>query len=329
MGKPLANYPGKNTGSLMMEPLVSIIIPSFNYAHLIAETLESIIKQRFANWECIVVDDGSTDDTATVVRQFIAAHPKYKIIFHPVKNGGTSAAKNTGIKLSQGKYLQFLDADDLLSEDKLNIQVALAEKLNGGLVFSRAAFFIDDDQGRRIVQKYPEGFLAAATLQDFALFKRLIINNILTINTPLVEKRVVVAAGLFDEALKNNEDWLLWFRVALLHPRFIFDEDERSLALIRLHGNSAINNKQQMFLGEVLVRMDMAGALSNQKESREQRYLKRLNLDLLALHEVRSLQISKGLRYIFSSFARNPLHGGVLLTKGMLRLGIRFYKNFR
>ncbi|MFD2284865.1 glycosyltransferase [Pedobacter petrophilus] len=329
MGEPLENHSAKNTGSFMIEPLVSIIIPSFNYAHLIVETLESIIKQRYANWECIIVDDGSTDHTAVVVRQFIAAHPGYHIIFHPVKNGGTSAAKNTGIALSKGKYLQFLDADDLLSEDKLSIQADLAERFGAGLVFSKADYFVDDAAGRNIVQKYPEGFLAKETLKDFALFKRIIVNNVLTINSPLVEKKLIVAAGMFDPELKNNEDWMLWFKVALLHPHFIFDGDDRSAALIRLHGNSAINNKKNMFLGEVVVRTNIDAALSQLEVGHENTYLKRLNLDLLALHEVRSLQISKGLRYIFSSFAGNPLHGGGLLMKGMLRLGIRLYRNVR
>ncbi|MFW0714259.1 glycosyltransferase family 2 protein [Pedobacter sp. N23S346] len=313
----------------MMEPLVSIIIPSFNYAHLIIETLESIVCQCYKSWECIVVDDGSTDQTTAVVRAFMAEHPGYDIIFHPVKNGGTSAAKNIGIKLAKGKYLQFLDADDLLSEDKLRIQVALAEAAHAGLVFSKAVFFIDDASGRQVLQKYPDGFLATESLRDAALLKRLVINNVFTINSPLVTKDLIVAAGLFDPELKNNEDWMLWFKVALLHPHFIFDGDDRSVAWIRLHGSSAINNKKNMFLGEVVVRTNIDVALSALNISPENTYLKRLNLDLLALHEVRSLEISKGLRYIFSSFARDPWHGGVLLTKGMLRLGIRLYRNIR
>ena len=311
----------------MMEPLVSIIIPSFNYAQLIVETLESIIQQRYANWECIIVDDGSTDQTATVVNEFIAMHPGYPILFHPVVNGGTSTAKNIGISLSKGKYLQFLDADDLLSADKLSIQVAIAERLNAGLVFSRADFFLDDVQGRILVQKYPEGFLATKTLEKFELFKRLIANNILTINSPLVKKELILAAGMFDPALKNNEDWLLWFKVALFHPHFVFDEDDRSAALIRLHGNSAINNKKNMFLGEVVVRTHMDAALSQLSINPENTYLKRLNLDLLALHEVRSLQISKGLHYIFISFAKNPIMNWSLFKNGIFKLGIRLYRH--
>ena len=310
----------------MIKPLVSIIIPTFNYGHLILETLESVIKQRYVHWECIIVDDGSSDDTSEVVARFIMAHPNYSIVFHKVDNGGTSAAKNIGIGLAKGTYLQFLDADDLLSEEKLSIQMDMAQQLDAGLIFSKSVFFIEEAIVRKEVQKYPDDFLATETLHDFNLFKSLINNNILTINSPLVKRELIVAAGLFDQHLKNNEDWLLWFKVALLHPHFIFDGDNRSVALIRVHGNSAINNKTNMFLGEVVVRTYMGQALSTLPQTKEMAELKKLNLDLLALHEVRSLGVSKGLRYIFSSFAKNPVQGWPLLKQGILKLSIRIYK---
>lgn len=312
-----------------MEPLISIIIPAFNYGHLIAETLQSIISQHYENWECIIVDDGSTDHTAKVVAGFIAAHPTYNITFHPVKNGGTSAAKNIGIQLAKGKYLQFLDADDLISKAKLNIQVELAEQLDAGLVFSRAVFFKDEAGERKEIQKYPAGFLATETLHGFELLKRQVTNNILTINSPLVKRELIIAAGLFDQDLKNNEDWLLWFKVALLHPHFIFDGNERTSALIRVHGNSAMTNKKNMFLGEVVVRSNIDQALSARNNLAEKASLKKLNLDLLALHQVRSLGVSKGLRYIFSNFVKNPVQEWPLLKKGILKLGIRMYKTIR
>lgn len=329
MGKPLAGDSGKNTGSFMMEPLVSIIIPAFNYGHLIVETLQSIIKQRYLHWECIIVDDGSTDHTAEVVDGFIAAHPTYRITFHPVKNGGTSAAKNTGIRLAKGKYLQFLDADDLLSAEKLSIQVALAETSGAGLVFSKAVFFVGQATEREEIHKYPAGFLATKTLSGFELLKRLVTNNIFTINSPLVKKELVMAAGLFDQDLRNNEDWLLWFKVAMLHPQFIFDGDDRSCAWIRIHGNSAINNKKNMFLGEVVVRTHMDQALSTWHDPKAMLLLKKLNLDLLALHEVRSLSVLKALGYIFSNFVKNPVQEWPLLKNGLLKLGIRMYKTIR
>ncbi|MCX2432326.1 glycosyltransferase family A protein [Pedobacter sp. GR22-10] len=329
MGKPLAGDSRKNTGSFMMEPLVSIIIPAFNYGHLIVETLQSVIKQRYLHWECIIIDDGSTDHTAEVVAGFIAAHPTYRITFHPVKNGGTSAAKNAGIRLAKGKYLQFLDADDLLSAEKLSIQVALAETSGAGLVFSKAVFFTGEATAREEIQKYPAGFLATETLSGVELLKRQVTNNILTINSPLVKKELVIAAGLFDQDLKNNEDWLLWFKVAMHHPHFIFDGDDRSCALIRVHGKSAINNKRNMFLGEVVVRNHMDQALSTLQDPKAMAWLKKLNLDLLALHEVRSLSVLKAFGYIFSNFVKNPLQEWPLLKKGMLKLGIRMYKTIR
>lgn len=313
--------------SITTAPLVSIIIPSYNYGHLILDTLESILRQHYQNWECIIVDDGSTDHSAEIVTNFIAKHPNYNIRFYPVENGGTSAAKNIGIKYSQGKYLQFLDADDLLSEDKLSTQVALAEASAAALIFSRVVFFRDEPSGRQLVQRYPRGFLATESLENRALLKRLVTNNILTINSPLVRKNLILEAGQFDQHLRNNEDWLLWFKVALLNPCFHYDGDERSVALVRLHGNSAMNNQKKMFLGEVVVRSNMEAALSGWRNEAEGLSLRKLNSDLLALHQVRSLEFSKGLRYIFSSFAKKPVQEWSLLKRGLLKLCIRLYRN--
>ncbi|RZK61034.1 MAG: glycosyltransferase family 2 protein, partial [Pedobacter sp.] len=218
-----------------MKSLVSIIIPSFNYGHLIRETLLSIVKQTYTHWECIIVDDGSTDHTDTVVEQFIQEHPNQQFTYLKVANAGTSAAKNTGIGLAKGDFIQFLDADDLLSEEKLAIQIQIAEEKAAKLIFSRSVYFMDGAAVQQNVQKYPMGFLAEESLYGAKLLNRMITNNILTISSPLVKKSLVVEAGMFDQDLRNNEDWLFWFRVAVLNPAFIFDEDKRSITFIRTH----------------------------------------------------------------------------------------------
>jgi len=310
----------------MKEPLVSIIIPSYNYAHLIEETLFSVVRQRYQNWECIIIDDGSTDQTVSVVNNFISQYPTHSFTFKVVENGGTSATKNQGIQLAQGKYVQFLDADDLLSEEKLAHQVALAERENTGLVFSGSKFFAGQFAQPEIIQKYPEGFLATKTLEKKNLFEHLVRNNILTINSALVSKELVVKAGMFDADLKNNEDWLFWFKVAQLHPKFIFDDNPKSIAWIRVHGNSAMTNHAKMFNGEVVVRQYMDEVFSNAGNSEDQKHLKKLNLDLLALHQIRSLSIAAGMKYIFSSFIRNPVQGFALLWQGAFKLSVRFIK---
>lgn len=104
-----------------MKKLVSIIIPAFNAEKFIAATLESVIAQTWQHWELIVVDDGSTDKTSAVVKEYARQHVGIKYFFQ--KNKGCSAAKNAGIQHASGEFIQYLDADDILSADKIEEQV--------------------------------------------------------------------------------------------------------------------------------------------------------------------------------------------------------------
>lgn len=105
-------------------PLVSIIIPTYNRAHIIGETLDSIIAQTYTNWECIVVDDGSTDDTDEVLKKYIQKDGRFRYLKRPEnrKRGG-NAARNYGFENSIGDYIQWFDSDDYMMVDKLESQI--------------------------------------------------------------------------------------------------------------------------------------------------------------------------------------------------------------
>lgn len=99
-------------------PLVSIIIPTFNRAHLIGETLDSVIAQTYKNWECIVVDDGSTDDTDKLLAKYIAQDSRFQYHHRPKDRlPGGNAARNYGFELSKGDYIQWFDSDDIMLPD--------------------------------------------------------------------------------------------------------------------------------------------------------------------------------------------------------------------
>ena len=108
------------------QPLVSIIIPTFNRAHLIGETLDSVLAQTYTNWECIVVDDGSTDATGDLMESYVKKDTRFRYHHRP-KNRltGGNAARNYGFELSKGEYLNFFDSDDLMDINKISIQVNL------------------------------------------------------------------------------------------------------------------------------------------------------------------------------------------------------------
>lgn len=100
---------------------VSIIIPAYNASCYIAATIESVLEQVWENWELIIINDGSVDDTAAVIKPYLNDS---RIIYHEQENKGCSGAKNTGLHIATGQFIQYLDADDLLSPDKISEQVA-------------------------------------------------------------------------------------------------------------------------------------------------------------------------------------------------------------
>ncbi|GAA5036478.1 hypothetical protein GCM10011506_30400 [Marivirga lumbricoides] len=108
----------------MTNPLVSIIIPSFNRETLISETLDSVINQTYENWECIVVDDGSTDDTINTIERRIKKDFRIKLFSRERSPKGASTCRNIGIENSKGDYIIFLDSDDLLKDDCIAIRVS-------------------------------------------------------------------------------------------------------------------------------------------------------------------------------------------------------------
>jgi glycosyltransferase involved in cell wall biosynthesis len=122
-------------------PFVSIIIPAYRAERFIAETLDSVVNQSHTEWEAFVVDDGSGDKTVDMARKFESG--KLSVIVQ--KNQGACVARNKGLALSSGKYIQFLDADDVLSYDKLEQQVDVLEKNPGCLAISPTVHFMDGE----------------------------------------------------------------------------------------------------------------------------------------------------------------------------------------
>jgi glycosyltransferase involved in cell wall biosynthesis len=127
-------------------PLVSVIIPAFNAGRFIRETLDSVTRQTWPSMEVFVIDDGSQDDTVSVARTYESAN--LKVIEQP--NSGACVARNRGLSLSSGKYIQFLDADDVLSADKIEWQVKTLERNPGFLAVSPTVHFMNGQDYRQM-----------------------------------------------------------------------------------------------------------------------------------------------------------------------------------
>jgi glycosyltransferase involved in cell wall biosynthesis len=120
------------------QPLVSIIIPTYNRAHLIGVTLHSVVSQTYLNWECIIVDDGSSDNTDEVVGEYVKKDSRFKYYHRPEEHLlGGNGARNYGFKMSKGEYVNWLDSDDLFSENKIDDQVKLNNKARFGVVTNK------------------------------------------------------------------------------------------------------------------------------------------------------------------------------------------------
>src|SRR6476660_4851457 len=105
--------------------LVSVIVPCYNHAQYLSKALESVLVQTYNNWECIIINDGSTDNTKEVVADFCERDTRFRYLYQ--QNKGLANARNTGLKLSTGEYIQLLDADDAILKTKFEKQIALME----------------------------------------------------------------------------------------------------------------------------------------------------------------------------------------------------------
>lgn len=183
-------------------PEVSVIIPCYNHGRYLPHAVNSVLAQTFADWEAIIVDDGSTDDTRQVAAQF--TDPRVRYIYQ--KNRGLSAARNTGIRAAQGKYLAFLDADDEWEPEFLAVCLAALSAQNTLAAVVTLARFIDEN-GRML----PRVGGRVVGVQE--LRSRLLEGGFFPVHAVLVKAEAVRSAGLLDERLTSVEDWDLWLRI--------------------------------------------------------------------------------------------------------------------
>ncbi len=219
--------------------LVSIIMPTYNRANFLEEALSSVFSQTYRDFEIIVVDDGSTDDTASVLQPLVE---QGLIQYIYQKKQGVSAARNRGIMEANGQYIAFLDSDDLFEPEKINSQVKyLQNHPEMGLVHSGFTKFdhIGYDLGYRDTswfsgQIYPQILLHWTTL--------------MAIDTVLVVKKVLDSVGSFDTSLSIGEDLDMWRRIARKYP---FGFINKSLARVRVHEGNVSGDKLKTTEGMV------------------------------------------------------------------------------
>jgi glycosyltransferase involved in cell wall biosynthesis len=234
-------------------PQVSVIIPTFNRAHLLPETLQSVLYQTFVDLEVLVVDDGSTDETEQIVHRLGDSRIIY---IYQVHSGLPAVARNTGLRQARGKYIAFLDSDDLWLPEKLASQVEYMEAHPElGLTFTNAYVFRDSPE-----QSAPGRLMLRPNMAlSGQVFDRLYGQPLILNLTVMLRASVIAEVGFFDEdpRLKANEDYEYWLRVAHRYPiGFI----PRPFGKYRQHAEgisraAVATNQAKLFLIEKLDRM--------------------------------------------------------------------------
>jgi hypothetical protein len=185
----------------MPEVSVSVIIPAYNQGHYLGEAIRSVLAQTYPDFEIIVVDDGSTDNTADVAKSYSDSRVRY--IYQ--ENRGLSGARNTGIRHATGSFLSYLDSDDLFLPEKLALLVNKFEsEPELGLVAGQACLI--DEKGQSLGLIFDEEIPRDPTL--------LLLHNPLHVGSVMVRRAWQECVGFFDETLRSYEDWDMWLRLA-------------------------------------------------------------------------------------------------------------------
>ncbi|MBF0511928.1 MAG: glycosyltransferase [Candidatus Omnitrophica bacterium] len=280
-------------------PKVSVIIPTYNRGQYIQQALESVLAQTFHDYEIIVIDDGSTDNTQEILRRF-----KGKIRSMRQDNQGISKTRNQAISRSNGQYIAFLDSDDYWVSEKLEEQVRILDRHpHVGLVYARMP--IINEQGERIGMK-PSGVCGRN-------FKELLeVWGDLPTSTIMTRKECFERAGLFDTSLCTMEDIDMWIRIARYYD--LYEIENKVLAYYRRHEEQITNNRARVYEGLVKIYTKICNTcLQAPRDLMKRRIVE--NQYLLAKENY----IAKEYKYAFlnswAAIKRHPLLGLLFINK--------------
>ncbi len=192
-------------------PRVSVVVPTYNRGWIVNEAIDSVLNQTFQQYELIVVDDGSTDDTKAILGEY---GNRIRVIHQA--NRGVSAARNRGIRAAKGPLIAFLDSDDVWVADKLSVQVAFFDRHPETLVCQTEEIWIRNgvrvNPGKRHRKRSGKIFEASLAL------------CLVSPSAVMLRKDLFETIGLFDESLPACEDYDLWLRISVNHPIHLIDQ---------------------------------------------------------------------------------------------------------
>lgn len=224
-----------------MKPLISIIIPTFNRAHLIGETLDSILQQTYTNWECIVVDDGSTDLTDVLLDEYCKKDSRFQYHHRPLdRPKGANTCRNYGFQLSKGDYIKWFDSDDLFYENTVEQIINCFDKISVLNISSIKYITLD---GCLIPKKHV--YISNNIIEDYLIGKITYYTFIPTWKRSFLEQQKC----LFDESITNLDDWDFNLRMLYQNPKICYIH--KPLIKYRVHDNSLSSEINKLNIDEI------------------------------------------------------------------------------
>ena len=208
----------------MKNPLVSIIIPTYNRAHLIGETLDCVLAQTYSNWECIVIDEGSMDDTATLLNEYCTKDNRFIFILksEDIKKGA-SISRNLGLKTAGGEFIQFLDSDDILAPNKIEVQLDLLKNESKYTISTcKWGKFNVLDESLNLFENNVDYKNFYDVKEYFDLIG--LYGGFFPPLNFLINKELINYSGYWNESLTVNDDGEFFFRILLNSDKILFSD---------------------------------------------------------------------------------------------------------
>lgn len=270
-------------------PVISVIIPVYNGAKTIKETIESVLQQTYKTFELIVINDGSQDETLAIISSI--QDPRIKVFSYP--NAGLSATRNRGIVRSCGEFIAFLDADDLWTKDKLAAQLeALQQNPQAAVAYSWTDHIDENSKYLR-----PASYNSC----NGNVYERLLIGNFLVCGSnTLIRTEALHKVGGFDESLNSAEDWDMWLRLAS-HYEFVVVPRPQVLYRISPYSMSANIFKMESASLQVLERAYSQAPVTLQHRKKETlAFIYKFLMDKALQDGVRSQRGLKAAKVLFN-----------------------------
>ena len=215
----------------MEQALVSIIVPVYNVEKYICETIGCVQKQTYGNWELLLVEDGSKDNTVAVVREYLekVQDPRIRLILQE-KNNGAARSRNRGLKEAKGRYISYLDADDLWVPEKLEKELAFMEEKQAAFAFTGYEFADENGKGLGKVVRVPETLTYKEALKNTTIFTTTVMFDTEKIDKNFLEMPII-----------KSEDTALWWKV--LRSGYVAYGLDENLVKYRRAGKSLSSNK--------------------------------------------------------------------------------------